>query len=188
MAEPQYIGSIGSTNTDLSKFMLDSSDVIEEMCLRLQGYELTPSPKGDKLIATQITFERGKVYPRQAVSWMRTELRRIMNKNTFLSNISEEDEMYREANSFSTNFKETLWVKWKDLDITVEQFVELCHIYDDFLSMAIRRPLRAGDKGFLKETTSETTSKIQEMTQTKKDGGLLGGLGGLFGGNRAREQ
>lgn len=176
MAETIVTGSIGSSSPELSRFILDSDDVLESTMRRLQGFARETQPDG----TWKYGFVSKNRYNKACLSWMRGKLEEIMDKNMYLSNITTEEMMYREARFIVVGFLDELYYNAKDFDLTIEKFEELRHLYSNRLHQVIRRPLNEGDKRFLKETTQESTQRLQQTIseqQVKK-----GIMGRLFGG------
>lgn len=180
MTEALYIGGIGATNTELSRYMLSSDEILEDAIDRLLGRYKVHYQDGtteyksyiDKRADSHIT---GRVYNNYCLGWYRGKLQEILNKNLFLSNFNRV-EMYREARCMIQNFLTELFYNSMTFELDIEKYEELKNMYSNYLSQAIRHPLNEGDKKFLKETTSESTQKLQQTSteQQKKEGGFFG--------------
>lgn len=168
---PEYVhfGSIGSSNSELSQFILRGDDLINEIIQSLSGHiNITEADGTEKLVKVR------DGYSDQVLLWMRKKMFEVLNKNMYLSQLSVAD-MYSEARYFSQNFATELFFYAKEFDLKTEQFEELKNVYYNFLSVAIRRALFESDKKFLGETHSESTQNVrQHVTETSDKKGLWG--------------
>jgi len=175
LVDVQFIGGIGSTQPEFSKEILDSSRILDDVMLRLQGLvRVTDKTGEDRLI--QIGDRK---YDDRVIIWVRGKLLEVLNKNMYLSNLSAQD-MYREAHAMAMGFWDETWINWGEQhQLTPGEMTELLHLYTNFLSQATRHPLGEGIRRFLKDTTQETTSRVQQtLTESSDKKGLIGGLFG----------
>jgi len=169
MADQIQFGSIGASNAELSRYILDGEDLVNELIQALAGYAVVKNEEGEEKLVKVRDGYRDNV-----LLWMRKKMREVLNKNMYLSQLSVSD-MYREARYFAINFVTELFYYAKDFDINSEQFEELKNSYYNFLSVSIRRALFESDKKFLGMTTSETTQNVhQNISEQSEKRGLLG--------------
>ena len=179
--------SIGAGQADLSKYILNSDEVLQENYYRLHGYIKTIKPGSDGKATIIWEKKEDMAYSDECISFMDSKLAQILSKDQKLSNYNTELEMNKEGWVMVESFIWELALQLKEFDITQpEKFKVLVKIYSNILSQAIRHPLYQGDKDFLSKTTSETTTKIQQDQSIREQrGGIMGKLpliGGLFGG------
>lgn len=168
--ETLMVGSIGSTSPQLSQYILDSSEILEDVLLRLQGKVKLMQEDGSYKVVDVAECQ----YNPRCFAWTKGKLQEVLNKNMYLSQL-DEIEMYKEARCISMGFITELYYNSKSFEIGVEQFTELVQLHRNFLSQAIRRPLGESDKRFLKETTSESTQRVQQsLTEQREKKGLFG--------------
>lgn len=165
-------GPIGATQPELSRYILDNEELIEEAILNLQGYVKITNDKGEEVIKKI----KDREYNYECISWMKAKLRAVLNKNTFLSQLDERD-MYRVAGFMSKGFRIELFMNAKDFALPPNKAIELHNMYNDFLDLAIRRALNESDKRFFKETHSETTQRLdQRVTESQEKKGFMSRL------------
>lgn len=175
-------GGIAAANPTLSRWMLDTQDIIEMAMLELQGYAVYFTENGmvkEKIVSDDDPNYR---YSKKCLLFVRGKLNEIMGKHAFLSNFKNEDEMYRTAQEMSLNFIVELNVSAKEFEITPEQLIRLVGKHNNYLDYAIRRALNKGEKDFLQKTISETVQNIKQDVRESQEKG--GGLFGLFGGKK----
>lgn len=176
MTEAVFVGSIGSTSPELSRFMLDSQEILEEYMLLLEGKVKLSDADGGFSVKSV-----GKPFASEVCGWMREKLLQVLNKHVYLSNLNQ-GEMYREGRIMSMMFWDELWCRSCEFNLSPSDMRQLLTMYTNSVSAAIRAPLDQGMRKTIRDTTSETTQRVeQRMTEsTEKKGGLFG----LFGGNR----
>lgn len=175
MPDTVLTGSIGSTSPELSRYILDSDEILEDAMRHLEGFARQTNNDGSPAGYVRMS---DRAYNKRCLTWMRSKLQQILNKNMYLSSLNS-DEMYSEARFMICGFLNELYFNSKEFDLTVERYEELRHLYSNYLHQAIRRPLNESDKRFLKETTTESTQRLQQTIseqQVKK-----GIVGKLFG-------
>lgn len=169
-------GNVGA-NAELSRFVLDSSDIIDEEIKRMQGFvTIFEEDKDGNIIEKTIRVEISQ-YNAQCVSWFRGKLREILNKNMYLSNL-DADDFRQVATEVGLNFTEELWLNWKNFELNDAKYSGLCKKYINYLQQVIRHPLDKGIRAFLTSTTQETTSRVdQRLTESQEKKGIFGLLG-----------
>lgn len=180
MAEPTAApAAMGSTQPELSRYLLDSSDIEQEIILHLFRVIKTYDSKTGKLVLKPIS-ESSDAYDTETVSWFMGKLRPVMGKNLYLSFFNDEVSMNKTALVMAKNFSDELLMVSIDKGINAKKYTELKNIYFDNLDHSIRRPLHGGDRNVLTSTSSETVHRVQQaitQTEEKKGGGLMGLLG-----------
>jgi len=170
MAEQVLSGSIGAMNSELSRFVLDDSDMLFHIKKTLQGEELVLGEEGEM----KYTKGAGKAYPPKCVHFVVDAVAQALNKNMKLSNYKEK-EIQRTAWLMCDDFVINLWLNMKELGVDALDIPILASMHRNYVDQAIRRPLNESDKRFLKETTSETTQRVQQdITEQQNKGGFLG--------------
>lgn len=170
--------SIGAGSSELSRFILNSDDLINDIILYMQGFALIAADNGELVLQKLQAQDNFIIYKPMAVTWMRKKLQEVLNKNFYLSQLTE-IEMYKEAGIISENFKEEAFINMDDLfteKVETKQYNGLCNTFDNFLSQSIRRALNESDKTFLGKTTSESTQKLQQFNSSDQNKGLFGFL------------
>jgi len=171
-------GSIGSSNPELSRYILDCQELMDSIMFRLQGNVLLKNPDG----SSRIVHLQDRQYSNEAVAWMRGKMEENLNKVVFLSTYQTPAEMLKEGSFIRRGFRKELWFFWKDFKLSNEQYKELNELHRNFVCAAIRIPLHGGHKKFLMETTNQSTSIVTQNLNDNQNRGLLGGLG--LGGRR----
>lgn len=178
--------SIGASNAEGMRYILDSSEQLQEAYYRMHGYmkALEKAPNGSVVVVWKP--DKTISYNPACCNWMDAKLSQILNKNQFLSRYNTAEEMNKEGFVMVLAFQKELFFKLKQFEISkVDDYIFLKNFYSDFVSQAIRHALYQSDKDFLGKTTSETTMRSQQdiREQTAK-GGITGILGGLLGGGK----
>ena len=168
--------SIGSANTVLSQYILDSGLLVEDIILRMQGKMKVVYSDGTtelKVIKDAI------VYDDIAVLFMQGKLIEILNKNTSLSSYTLQ-EINNEAREMYFSFCRQIYINKKKFNLTDEMLVDLSSTYLNLIIPMLRHPLGGRISRMLQETTSESTqnvrSQVSEMQEKTNKGGFLGGL------------
>lgn len=153
-------GPIGA-QADTTKYILDNTDYMKEIRLRMEGYSWEFDSKKN---SWGLALHKERAFPPNAVAWMEKKLNEILTKNQFLSRYNTESEMNREAEHMALSFMTELALSLKDIEITKPEQIEyMRNQYSNLLAQAIRHALYESDKDFLGKTTNETTSKIQQV-------------------------
>lgn len=171
---------IGSSQPDLSKYLLSSDAQLAENYYRLHGYVKTIQKNGS------IGWDRKEelAFNPACISFMDSKLVEIMSKEQKLSRYNSIQEMNKEGLTMVLMFVDELYLKLKEFEITnTDDYLFLKNMYSNLTSQAVRHALFQKDSNLLSSTTSETTSKIQQnITEQSRKGGLGGLLNGLIGG------
>lgn len=169
------LGGIGSQSPELSRYILDPEDLINEILFNLQGYLRVYSSNGKDFTILKPDDSGARVYNTQVIAWVRLKLKVILNKNLYLSRYNTEEDMIDEARSMYIAYAGELFERSGVFELDPEDIENLCQLYLNLLIPAIRRALYQSDKDFLTKTTSETTQRIQQdIEQSRKDNGFLG--------------
>lgn len=166
----RIMGSIGSTQPELSRYILDDTDILFHIKKTLQGHEMTIGEDG------KITYKEGngKVYSDKCIHFVLDATFQALNKNMKLSNYKDK-EIQRTAWLMCDDFVCNLWMQMKELDINELDIPVLGSMYRNLVDQAIRRPLDESDKRFLKDTFQETSQRIhQDISENQNKGGLFG--------------
>ncbi len=167
-------GSIGASNPELSRYILDCQELMDSIMFRLQGNVLLKNPDG----SSRIVHLEDRKYSNEAIAWMRGKIEENLNKVVFLSTYQTTGEMLREGYFIRQGFRTELWYFWKEFKLSNEQYKELNELHRNFVCVAIRIPLFSGHKNFLRDTTNQSTSIVtQNLNDNQNRGGFLGGLG-----------
>lgn len=175
--------SIGAQNTDLSKFILNSDDTLQENYYRLHGYYKAIVDQGDGKSVIIWKQNKSQAFNSQCISFIDAKLSQLINKDQKLTNYLTSAEMNKEAFTMVLSFIDELYLQSRDFECnTPEKFKVLVSLYSNFVSQILRQALYDGHRQFLSKTTNETTQKIQQSIteQTQKNNGfklpLIGGL------------
>lgn len=105
------------------------------------------------------------------------EIRSIANKNTFLSNLEERDRerVYDILVSILNTITDNLLYNHRTYDLDYRNFDSIVEKCANILEFAIRRPLLAGERRFLKDTSTE-----HRIVNTGPVGQAAGGLMSIF--------
>lgn len=172
-------GSMGSSSPELSRYILDNEEIIDEIMERLMGRVSIKLPDGSKLELRDRDAKRD--YKDATFVWIKGKMREVLNKNMSLSKLNAE-QSYEMAKWMAVNFCEELWLGWgqylsDDQTLAVSQYKELTSLYANFLDEIIRHPLEGGIRAMLTTTTAETSANVRQVTtETSEKKGLLGGL------------
>ena len=168
--------SIGAGNTELSRRILESDDILQNLLMRLQGKYIVINDKGQP--EYKVLEERK--FKGQCQAWVIGKVEEIFNKNVALANYSEK-EMESEAKAMCDDFVIGAWLYWRkffDKEIGVEQYYEICAMYRNFVVPGLRMPLNQGIRKLLSETSSEARQSItQSITEEQTKKGKFFGLG-----------
>lgn len=167
-------GSIGANAPELSRYILDNDEIINEAVKSLQGYVKLIDKSGEEYLK----YVEGRAYNDQCVAWMRNKLRTVLNKNTFLSQLDVND-MYRVASFMAAGFRKEIFLSAKEFGVDSSKMVELHNMYNDYLDLAIRRALNESDKRFFQNTHSEAVQKVHQTIDEREE--KKGWTGKLFG-------
>lgn len=109
-------------------------------------------------------------------------LRSIANKNTYVSNLQNEDAVMRIALSATQTLTKTLFLNSDAFDLDINYFDDIIERCANICELALRRPMFAGEREFL----GNTEGSVRSVSTPTQQPGLLGGIGGLFrpGGRR----
>lgn len=178
MAEAMFVGSIGSSQAELSKYILDDSDILLLVKKTMEGYIVTIDDEG------RIAFEKGdaniRVYNKGCIAFVIQSLSQALNKNLKLSSY-DKTENKPTAQAMCDDFVLNLYVNMKSYGIFGEDITLLTTMYRNYVDQAMRRPLNESDKRFLSTTTQEQTVRQQQDINQSSNRGLFGNI---FGGKR----
>lgn len=167
--------TIGASNTELSQYILNAEEVIIEITRELEGYKKITKANGALSYEQIPEAKRGAIYPEHCILWVQSKLRQILNKNTYLSNITKEDDLFATQWAIQKMFITELLTHWYDFELDEKKFLYLAELYMNFLDFATRRPFGAGDRGFLSRTTTEVTQRShQTIAEESEKKGLFG--------------
>lgn len=178
MVEAVYVGGIGSSNTELSRFILDDTDSLILIKKLMEGCELIIDDEGRR----SFVKGKGKEYKPIFVNFVTFSLTQVMSKNMKLSNFKDQ-EVNEVAWSMADGFVKTMWMNMKEYEINANDIDIFGEMYRNIVHPSLRRPVNESDKRFLKETTSEQTVKQQQDITSKESKG--GGILNIFGGGRS---
>lgn len=164
--------SIGASNTELSKFMLEDANHINNIILKLSGYNERISTGKDGQIIRKIVYDNKNAYDQKAIDWMERKLYKLLYKGTYLSQYNRE-QIEPEMLNMAWNFCEELYLFSDEFNITPTHFIELNNIYDDSISFALRRAVGGAEWNNISRTSSETTSIIKQDVNDARKRGLL---------------
>lgn len=157
----------------LTRWQLDSDDIIESLEHDLRGETLKMNPDTGLEL-----WEKDKNHQpflnEVGIKAVVNILKPIVNRNTFLTNYSEErvnDLLFYISNKITR----TLYINYKDFEIKPRFFPILNEMIQTFLESALRRPQDQGERKFL-SSTEQRRILIQEGQQRKRFG--------LFGGGK----
>lgn len=172
--------SIGASNSELSRYILDNEEIIDEIMERLQGIVAVRDADGTR----RVIKIKDRAYSDKCLAWFKGKMREILNKNMALSFL-DEPSMYREAQYIIVSFHEELWLSWRTYlseneSIAVDQYKELTSMYCNYLSESIRHPLQKGIRDLISHTTTESRQNIVQTVSEQQE--RKGFLGGLLGG------
>lgn len=179
MTEAVFVGGIGSAQPEFSRYILDMTQDLEDTMLRLQGFsKVSYVDTAEGKLKNRMIKVSDSAFSEESIVWMRGKLHEILHKGMLLSSLDDQ-EMYQEGRYISLGFIEELYHKSKKFNLSLDQYEELCQTHRNFLCTALRAGKRAGYRGFLRDTTSETNTRlIQNVTQDQQKRGLLSGLFG----------
>lgn len=95
------------------------------------------------------------------IDYVISQIHPIANKNTFLSNISDAAEAYRVARVKGMSIAEALFLNYKEYDIQPENFKDICLSIVCVYLLALKRPIREGERKFLMNAGIE--QKIEQI-------------------------
>ena len=123
------------------------------------------------------------VMSERGVRYLVGELRTVCNKNVFMSNLEQDTErIYDILVSYLNTITDNLLYNHTTYGLSAKHLDSVVEKCANFMEFALRRPLYAGERGFMKETQS--VSRIESMNQPGVIQGVLGGIGSIFRGGR----
>lgn len=176
MADEVHVHQPGSIagSPELSRFVLESEYLLDDLVKAMSGEIRQVDADGNIVIS----YDSKKAFNQECIAWMRSKVQEVLNKNMSLSNYETPAEMYREALSMSVSFKIECWLFTEKFKLKPETYYALCDKYDNYLSPAIRAPLRGGIRNLLTSTHSESTQTIRSSNVEERSGGLISRLTG----------
>ena len=172
-------GSIGASQAEIAKILINGDEIINELILRLQGVMILYDEKGNPY-EKRIEIPQEQQYKEQTLLWFKTQMQTVVSKSMTLSNLRTE-EMYLMGETMALNFDKELWQSWRmylsdDFEIAINQYAELCGLHSNFLDSMLRHPLDTGIRDLLgnihTEQTQNLRSEVRELTEKK--GGIFG--------------
>jgi len=158
-------------DASLTRWQLESEDILENLEHDLRGerwfVDKTGHGSWNKEDETHEPFLNEK-----GVKAIINILKPIVNKNTFLTNYSEErvnDLLFFISNKITR----TLYCNYDEFEIKPEFFPILNEMIQTFLESSLRRPQEQGERKFL-SSTEQRRILVQEG-QSQKKFGLFGG-------------
>ena len=140
------------------RFQLDSKDIIKdlEMTLKNVKYNMQGKlvPNGRPLMNDE------------GISEILTILRSVLTKNTYLSNVGE-DQVNKEIISFSDDIIDLLGSKFMEFEVDKNNISLIHNIFTETIAFALRRPMNQGERVFLRPTRRV----IENVTTQKTEGG-----------------
>ena len=145
-------------------------EVLEKITHRWRGEHETVSRDGT--ITWVLPEISNPLMNEQGIDYVISQIHPIVNKNTFLSNVDDVKEAYRIARIKGMSIAEALFLNYKDYDIKPENFKDICLSIVCFYLLALKRPVKEGERKFLQNTGIQ-----QEIRQ------MMGEAGGfkIFG-------
>lgn len=174
-------GSIGASSPGLAEKILNAEAEIAKIGLELQGYHIC-LVKGtlEYTLVTKNADELKQIaHTTLCTAWFQGELRALFSKNTYLSKVNSDVEMYQMMWSTAHSFLDELFMRRREFELSDKKFAQLCRLYAGYLDFAYRQPLGGGIRNFLNTSTSESfTRNESKISEEQQKGGILSGLMG----------
>jgi hypothetical protein len=166
-------------NPGLAHWILDCEVELQAITRSMKGWGLIPDDNTGELVPKQVNDDKSE-YSDQCILWFQSCLRKVLNKNTYLSRINKEEHMDYIAYSITENFLFEVLARVEEYELTEKKILWLGFTFQDFTDFATRRPLYQGERDMLTKSTSESTQRVQQdITQSnQKKSWLPFGIGG----------
>lgn len=124
-----------------------------------------------------------RVLNEKGIRYIIGEIRSIANKNTYLSNIEEADRnrIYAIIVSAINTITDNLLFNHVEYELDARNLDSIIEKCANMIEFAVRRPLLAGERRFLKDT--HTSSEVVNR-QEGGGGGPIGGIMSIFRGGK----
>jgi len=120
-----------------------------------------------------------EVMNERGIRYIIGELRALANKNTFMSNLERDtDRVYDILVSYLNTITDNLLLNHVEYSLNSRHFDSVVEKCANIMEFALRRPLYAGERGFMKD--SQTIHRIEDSRQP----GIIGKAVGIFSGRR----
>lgn len=100
------------------------------------------------------------------IDYVISQIHPIVNKNTFLSNVTDTNEAYKIVRIKGMSVAEALLLNREKYNIKLENFKDICLSIVCFYLLALKRPVREGERKFLMNAGIE-----QRIEQVMASGG-----------------
>lgn len=167
-----YFQSLASSqaSADFNKWAEDSSPELADIEHDLRGDATVV--EDNKLIWKKV----GEPLLNEAgIRYVMSEFKAFANKNTFLSNISEED-VFRICKFTSFAFINALFYNYKKFALRPEHYEALVEKFNNFIEFAARRPVDEGERKAVTQTVNETRV-VTDVQPSQGIGGIFKGKG-----------
>lgn len=159
--------------------LTDLSEELEGLIKIWSGYtpETYVNPKDEQVYLRYIYKPDERVLNQKGITSLAKTLKTLVNKNTFISDLSEDEKMNIIKQTMQAINKE-LAMNFDEFGLDVKQHRTLIIDVMNFIHMAVNRPLEGGEKEFYKGVMHEESD-----VSNKPRGGIIGkllptGLGG----------
>jgi hypothetical protein len=154
--------------SELTKWQLDSTDIIDQQKHYLRGEIFDTEKSSYVFTGIRLMNEKG-------VSSLSLVLQQYLNKNTNLSNLSE-DFIRDDMVYFNLDLVEFIRVNYTGFEINKEYMSMIIQTVCDTVFFAMMRAMNNGERIFLR-STEQRKHIIQELPEQKKKGFWIFGKG-----------
>jgi hypothetical protein len=169
----QMPGTIGGSNPGLAEMILESESEIMRIGYELRGWKCKIAD-GKLFYEEPEGWDADDYHTERCVIWFQGKLRSVMGKNTYLANLTSDNEMNETIWYVYEEFITELLCKHREYELDDKKYIQLAFLYLDYIDMAFRHPLGGGIRKFLTSTVAEQHSRSEsKMTEQSEKKGPL---------------